>query len=77
MTLLPHFSDPLHASGRSLRAYCHAEGAGAPAHPGAAEARLAAIRRLLGAAFAILLAAGALAGIIALKTAIYLSHLNY
>jgi hypothetical protein len=39
--------------------------------------RRAAIRRLLGAAFAILLAAAALAGIIALKTAIYLSHLNY
>jgi alpha-D-ribose 1-methylphosphonate 5-triphosphate synthase subunit PhnH len=75
MTLLSHFSDPLHTSGRSLRAYRHAEGA--PAHPGAAEARLAAIRRLLGAAFAILLAAGALTGIIALKTAIYLSHLNY
>jgi hypothetical protein len=39
--------------------------------------RRAAIRRRLGAAFAILLMAGALAGIIALKTAIYLSHLNY
>jgi hypothetical protein len=49
MTLLSHFSDPLHASRRSLRAYRHAD----------------------------LLAAGALAGIIALKTAIYLSHLNY
>jgi hypothetical protein len=39
--------------------------------------RPAALRRWLGAAFAILLVAGALAGIIALKTAIYLSHLNY
>jgi hypothetical protein len=77
MTLLSHFSEPLQTSGRSLRAYRHAEGAGAPVHPGAAEARLAAIRRLLGAAFAILLAAGALTGIIALKTAIYLSHLKY
>ena len=56
MTLLSHFSDPLHTSGRSLRAYRHAEGAGTPAHPGAA---------------------GALTGIIALKTAVYLSHLNY
>ncbi len=39
--------------------------------------RRAAIRRLPGVACAILLAAGALAGIIALKTAIVLSHLNY
>ena len=39
--------------------------------------RSAAIRRWLGTALAILLVAGALAGIIALKTAIYLSHLNY
>jgi hypothetical protein len=39
--------------------------------------RRAAIRRLLGTAFAILLAGGALTGIIALKAAIYLSHLNY
>jgi hypothetical protein len=60
-----------------LRAYRHADGAGAPGHPGAKDARLAAIRRWLGAAFAILLAAGALIGIIALKVAIYLSHLNY
>jgi hypothetical protein len=39
--------------------------------------RRATVRRWLGATFAILLAGGALAGIIALKTAIYLSHLNY
>jgi hypothetical protein len=77
MTLLSHFSDLPHPSGPALRAYRHADGAGAPADFGARDARLAAIRRLLGAAFAILLAAGALAGIIALKTAIYLSHLNY
>jgi hypothetical protein len=77
MTLLSHFSDPLHDRGPSLRAYRHADGAGAPAHSDAADARFAAIRRWLGAAFAILLVAGALAGIIALKTAVYLSHLNY
>jgi hypothetical protein len=77
MTLLSHFSDPPHTSRPALRAYRHADGASAPAHPGARDARLTAIRRLLGAAFAILLAAGALTGIIALKAAIYLSHLNY
>jgi hypothetical protein len=77
MTLLSHFSDPLHASGPSLRAYRHADGAAAPARPGAPVARPAAIRRLLGAAFTILLAASALTGIIALKAAVYLSHLNY
>ncbi len=77
MTLLSHVSDPLHASRPSVRAYRHADGASAPARPNAADARPATIRRLLGAAFAILLAAGALAGIIALKAAIYLSHLNY
>jgi hypothetical protein len=77
MTLLSHFSDPLHTSGPASRAYRHADGAGAPGHPSAKDARLAAIRRWLGAAFAILLAAGALTGIIALKAAIYLSLLNY
>jgi hypothetical protein len=77
MTLLSHFSDPPPTSGPALRAYRHDDVASAPAHLGAKDARLAAIRRLLGAAFAILLAGGALAGIIALKTAIYLPHLNY
>jgi hypothetical protein len=77
MTLLSHFSDPRPTSGPALRAYRHADGASAPARPGAKATRLAAIRRLLGAAFAILLVAGALTGIIALKAAIYLSHLNY
>lgn len=77
MTLLSHFSNPLHASGPSSRAYRHADGASAPAHPGAADARLAAIRRSLGVACALLLAAGALTGIIALKAAIYLSYFNY
>ena len=77
MTLLSHFSDPVHTSGPALRAYRHADGAGAPAHRNAADARRGAIRRWLGAAFAILLATAALAGIIALKAAIYLSHLNY
>lgn len=77
MTLLSHFSDPLHTSGPSLRTYRDADGAGAPAQSKAADARFAAIRRWLGTAFAILLVAGALAGIIALKTAVYLSHLNY
>ena len=75
MTLLSHFSHPPHTSRPALRAY--RQPAGSPAHPGAKDARLAAIRRVLAAAFAILLVTGALAGIIALKTAIYLSHLNY
>jgi hypothetical protein len=79
MTLLSHFSDPLHTRGPSLRTYrdADADGAGVPAQSKAADARFAAIRRWLGTAFAILLVAGALAGIIALKTAVYLSHLNY
>ena len=77
MTLLSHFSDPLHTRGPSLRTYRDADSAGAPAHSKAADARFAAIRRWLGTAFAILLVAGALSGIIALKTAVYLSHLNY
>ena len=77
MTLLSHFHDPLPATRPALRAYRHADDAVAPAHSKAADARRAAIRRWLGTAFAILLVAGALAGIIALKTAIYLSHLNY
>jgi hypothetical protein len=77
MTLLSHFSDPQPTSRTPLRAYRHADVTGTPAHPNAADTRRAAIRRLLGVAFAILLAGGALAGIIALKTAIYLSHLNY
>ena len=75
MTLLSHFSGPLPASRPALRAYRHADSA--PAHSRAANARFAAIRRWLGAALAILLVAGALAGIIAVKTTIYLSHLNY
>jgi hypothetical protein len=77
MTLLSHFSDPLHTRGPSLRTYRDADGAGTPAQSKAADARFAAIRRWLGTAFAILLVAGALAGIIALKTAVYLSYLNY
>jgi hypothetical protein len=77
MTLLSHFSDLLDTSRPASRAYRHADGAGAPAHSNTTDARFAAIRRWLGAAFAILLVAGALAGIIALKTAIVLSHLNY
>jgi hypothetical protein len=77
MTLLSHFVDPPHTSSPALRAYRHADRASTPADFGARNAPLAAIRRWLGAALAILLAAGALAGIIALKTAIFLSHLNY
>ena len=77
MTLLSHFSHPPHTSRPALRAHRCADDAVAPARSNAADARLAAIRRVLAAAFAILLVTGALAGIIALKAAIYLSHLNY
>jgi hypothetical protein len=77
MTLLSHFPDAAHASGPSVQAHRRTDRAGAPPRTGAADTRLAAIRRLLAAAFAILLAASALTGIIALKAAAYLSHLNY
>jgi len=77
MTLLSHFADPLHSNGPSSRTHRPAGGAGTPAHIGAAAAQLAAIRRLLGITCAILMAGGAVAGIIALKAAIYLSHFNY
>jgi hypothetical protein len=43
----------------------------------AAKAQLAAIKRVMLCAVTILVATGALAAIIALKTAIYLSRLNY
>ena len=44
---------------------------------GAAEARIAAIKRICLCACAALLAGGAMAGIIALRTAIYLARFNY
>jgi hypothetical protein len=43
----------------------------------ATDAHLTAIKRFCLFAFAILLAGGTVAGIISLKTAAYLSHLNY
>lgn len=47
------------------------------AQAGASRARLATIKRLCLRALAVLMVGGALAGIIALKAAIYLSRLNY
>jgi hypothetical protein len=44
---------------------------------GRAEARRAAVKRLFLCALTVLLATGAVAGIIALKTATYLSRYNY
>jgi hypothetical protein len=48
-----------------------------PARTAAAKAQLAAIKRFILCAVTILMATGALAAIIALKAAIYLSRLNY
>jgi hypothetical protein len=44
---------------------------------GRAEARRAAVKRFFLCALTVLLAGGAIAGIIALKAAIYLSRFNY
>ena len=72
MTLLSHssaqtenpFGQARHASGGRVAAV-------------ATDAHLTAIKRFCLFAFAILLAGGTVAGIISLKTAVYLSHFNY
>jgi hypothetical protein len=70
MTMLTHIHTP------SGRAHYSPETREA-AQAAAASARLATIKRLCLRALAVLMVGGALAGIIALKTAIYLSRLNH
>jgi hypothetical protein len=70
MTMLTHsrgrFERVLYSSGRrdNVRA-------------GAAQAHLATIKRFCVCALTVLVAGGAVAAVIALKTAVYLSRLNY
>ena len=67
MTMLTHARGP----------FQRAPGRQEAATPGAAEAHLAMIKRICICVVTVLMAGAALAGIIALKAAIYLSRLNY
>lgn len=70
MTLLTHYHDLSHGAARSGR---KAEPRRIPIEA----SREATMRELFRAAVTIMLGAAILAGIIALKTAIYLPHFNY
>jgi hypothetical protein len=70
MTLLTHYHDLPHGPARQSR---KAE----PRRISTTASREAAMRGFFRAAVTIMLATAALAGIIALKTAIYLPHFNY
>jgi hypothetical protein len=70
MTMLTHTHGPFERD-------AHSPASRNTAQTAAAKAQLAAIRRFCLCAVAILAAGGTLAAISALKTAIYLSRLNY
>ena len=63
--------------GGSLEQASHPAGKQDRIKAGAADARLAKIRQFCMCAFTVVLAMGAVAGIIALKAAVYLSRLNF
>lgn len=73
MTMLTHTHSPFEHRSYSSRSL----DAKAGAKTDAAGARLATIKRICLCAGAALLAGGAMAGIIALRTAIYLERFNY
>jgi hypothetical protein len=73
MTMLTHTHIPLERSSYSPQSRDAKTGA----ETDAAGTRLATIKRICLCACAALLAGGAMAGIIALRTAIYLARFNY
>jgi hypothetical protein len=69
MTMLTHTRGAFERAAAPVRQH--------PAPTAAAKAQLAAIKRYILCAVTILVATSALAAIVALKTAVYLSHLTY
>jgi hypothetical protein len=70
MTMLTH-------PGRPFERAPHSSELRKPAETAAMDSRLAKIKQFCVCAFSVLLAMGALAGIIALKAAFFLSRLNF